>query len=168
MESRARVLGHAAHPILITIPLGLLTTAIAFDLIHLATDEPHWAEVSFWMIAAGIVGGLVAAVPGTIDWLAIPRGTRARRVGLLHGVGNVVVLLLFIASWFLRRDDPGTPSSAALFIALVGFAVAGVTGWLGGELVERLGIGVHEGANADAPSSLSHPPDQGRVAVQHR
>jgi len=57
------------------------------------------------MLVAGIVGGLVAAPFGVIDWLAIPHGTRAKSVGGLHGGGNVVVLLLFAVSWYLRRGQ---------------------------------------------------------------
>ena len=55
------------------------------------------------MIVAGVIGGLAAAPLGWIDWFAIPGGTRAKSIGLWHGVGNVVVLVLFVVSWFLRR-----------------------------------------------------------------
>src|SRR3954451_9233210 len=88
MESRAKVAGHPLHQMLIVFPLGLLGTAVVFDLIHLGTGNPRMAEVAFWMIAAGLVGGLLAAPPGLIDWLAIPSGTRAKAVGLWHAVGN--------------------------------------------------------------------------------
>ncbi len=157
MEARAKVLGHPIHQMLIVFPLGLLSTAVIFDLIHLATHAPTWSLVSYWMIAAGIVGGLVAAVFGAIDWWKIPRGTRARRLGLLHGLGNVCVVALFAISWVLRRPDPVNPSGIAILTLLIGGALSLVTGWLGGELVDRLGVGVDEGANLDAPSSLSGP-----------
>jgi uncharacterized membrane protein len=154
MEARVKAAGHAVHPILITFPLGLLSTAVLFDVVHLATGTPRWAEVAFWMMASGVIGGIGAAVPGTIDWLGIPRGTRAFRIGLLHGAGNVVVLLFFGASVWLRHDAPTTPSTFSTVLAMVGFVVAGVTGWLGGELIERLGVSVHEHADLDAPNSL--------------
>src|ERR1051325_4222963 len=99
MESRAKLLGHPIHPMLIVFPLGLLATAVAFDIVALVQDDASWYRISFWMIAGGIIGGLLAAVFGLIDWLAIPRGTRANRIGLLHGGTNVLVVLLFIASW---------------------------------------------------------------------
>ena len=107
MESKFRILGHGAHPILIVFPLGLLSTAVIFDLIYLIAGNPQWTVVSYWLIAAGAIGGLVAAVPGLIDWVAIPSETRAKSVGLIHGVGNVVVVGLFGASWFLRRGSVG-------------------------------------------------------------
>jgi uncharacterized membrane protein len=72
----------------------------------------------------------------------------------MHGLGNVVVLLLFFASWWLRRADPEAPPMLANALSLAGVALAAVTAWLGGELVARLGIGVYEDAGVDAPSSL--------------
>lgn len=160
MRAKARLFGHPIHQMLIVFPLGLLGTSLLFDILYLSTGGDHWALVAYYMIAAGIISGLLAAPFGLIDWLAIPGGTRAKRIGLLHGGGNVVVLLLFVLSWFSRRDLPTAPS--AFEVALSGAAVllALVTGWLGGELVDRLGVGVDEGANLDAPSSLSGRPPQ--------
>src|SRR3954467_28060 len=102
MESKAKLLGHPIHPMLIVFPLGLLATAVAFDVVGLVRSQNSWFGVSYWMIAAGIIGGLLAAVFGLIDWIAIPSGTRAKRIGLFHGVANVLVTMLFIASWFMR------------------------------------------------------------------
>lgn len=159
MESRAKFLGHAIHPILIVFPLGLLATGVIFDVIYLIWGNAQLALVAYWMIAAGIIGGLAAAPFGWIDWFAIPQGTRAKSVGLFHGVGNVVVLLLFIGSWWLRHHNAsGETSIVGYLLSFAGFALAGVTGWLGGELVDRLGVGVDDGAHLDAPSSLSNQP----------
>jgi uncharacterized membrane protein len=156
MESRAKLFGHAIHPILIVFPLGLLATAAIFDVIHIVTDSAQWATVAYWMIAAGIVGGLVSAVFGIVDYVAIPSGTRAKYIGTLHGLGNVVVLGLFAASWWLRQDAPANPTAIELALSFAAVALAVVTGWLGGELVERLGVGVDDGAHLNAPSSLSN------------
>ena len=157
MESRAKALGHPIHQMLVPIPFGLLATAAVFDAIHLVADNGYWSEIAHWMIVAGLLGGLVAAPFGTIDWLAIPHGTRAKRVGGLHGLSNLVVIVLFAASWWLRRGDPAAPTTLAFLLGLVGLALSLVTGWLGGELVDRLGVGVDDGAHLDAPSSLSGP-----------
>lgn len=155
MESRAKLLGHPIHQMLIVFPLGLLAMAVIFDLFTLTLGDGYWSEVAFWMIAAGVVTGLIAAPFGTIDWMAIPPGTRAKRVGAIHGVGNVVVVALFALSWLLRRDVPTAPGGLALLLSFAGGGLALVTGWLGGELVDRLAVGVDEGAHVDAPSSLS-------------
>lgn len=66
MESRAKFLGHPVHPMLIVFPLGLLATAVAFDIVALVQDDSSWYRISFWMIAAGIIGGLLAAIFGLI------------------------------------------------------------------------------------------------------
>ena len=155
MESRAKIFGHAVHPILIVYPLGLLSAAVVFDIIYLVTGNPTWTTVSFWMIAAGIIGGLLAAVFGLIDYLGIPSGTRASRIGLLHGLTNLGVVILFIASWLMRRYSPNVPSTAAFALSFIGVAAALLGGWLGGELVERLGVGVDPDANLNAPNSLT-------------
>jgi uncharacterized membrane protein len=158
MESRAKLFGHAIHAMLIAFPVGLLVTAVIFDVLHLLTNAGPWATISYYLIAAGIIGGLVAAVFGFIDYLGIPTGTRAKGVGRTHGLGNVVVVLLFLTSWWLRRSSPDVPSGLALTFSFLGVALAAVTAWLGGELVERLGVAVHDGAHLDAPSSLSGTP----------
>ena len=167
MESKARFLGHSIHPILIVFPLGLLATAVVFDIIYLIWGNRDMASVAYWMMAAGIVGGLIAAPFGLIDWLAIPSGTRAKTIGMLHGISNFVAILLFAGSWWLRHDIPDHPEMMASILSFLGAGMAGLGGWLGGELVERLGVGVHEGANLDAPSSLSNasarPTTTGRV-----
>lgn len=157
MESKAKLLGHPIHQMLIVFPLGLLATAVAFDIVGLATGDASWFRISFWMIAGGIIGGLLSAVFGLIDWWAIPSGTRAKNIGLWRG-GNVVVVVLFIVSWFLRRPVPENPGGAAFGLAFVAVALALVTGWLGGELVDRLGVGVDDEAHLNAPSSLSARP----------
>src|ERR687884_493721 len=155
MKGGARLLGHPIHPILIPFPLGLLTTSVVFDVVHLLTGGGKWAGISFWMIAAGVIGGLAAAVFGLIDWLAIPSGTRAKAVGMWHGATNVVVVTLFIVSWLLRADAPGTPGAVAIVLSFVAVGLASLGGFLGGELVVRLGVGVAEGAHLNAPISLS-------------
>jgi uncharacterized membrane protein len=153
-----RLFGHPIHPMLIVFPLGLLGMSLLFDILHLATGGEHWALVSYYMIAAGILSGLLAAPFGLIDWLGLPGGTRAKRIGLLHGGGNVVVLLLFTLSWFLRRDLPTAPGGLEVGLSVIAVLLALVSGWLGGELVNRLGVGVDEDAHLDAPSSLSGQP----------
>ncbi|HYY42606.1 MAG TPA: DUF2231 domain-containing protein [Pyrinomonadaceae bacterium] len=159
MESRFKVFGHAAHPILIVFPLGLLATSVIFDILYMATNNQQFPIASYWMIAAGIIGGLVAAVPGFVDWLAIPKDTRAKRVGLIHAIGNDIVLILFTVSWWLRRPMPNhEPYAAAFVLAIVAVLLSLFTGWLGGELVERLAVGVHDGAHLDAPNTLSGRP----------
>lgn len=167
MESKAKFLGHPIHPMLVVFPLGLFTTAVIFDVMYLVAKDGKWAGVSYYLIAAGILGGIAAAMFGWVDWFAVPAGTRAKRVGLLHGAGNVLVLVLFMVSWALRGANPSAPAPAALTLSFVGVAIAAVTGWLGGELVDRLGVGVDDDANLDAPNSLKRPPAARRPGARY-
>jgi uncharacterized membrane protein len=163
MREGAKLLGHPIHQMLIVFPLGLLATSFFFDIGWLVSKAENIGIVSYWMIIAGIISALIAAVFGLIDWMAIPSNTRAKRIGATHGIGNVVVVVLFIGSWLLRRGEPATPPVSALALSAIAVCIALFTGWLGGELVDRLAIGVDEGAHADAPSSLSGRPASERV-----
>ena len=81
MESKAKFLGHPIHQMLIVLPLGVLAMSLVFDLIARFANMPNLHEAAYYMIAAGVISGLVAAVFGAIDFFAIPGGTRAKRIG---------------------------------------------------------------------------------------
>lgn len=154
----ARLLGHQIHPMLIVFPLGLLAASLIFDIVQIATENAVFSETAYWNMLAGIVGGLLAAVFGFWDWLAIPKRTRAKRIGLLHGLVNLTVVILFVANLWIRHGELNhVPTTAALALSFIAIAFALVGGWLGGELVERLGIGVADNAGPNAPSSLEQP-----------
>jgi uncharacterized membrane protein len=154
MESRAKLFGHSIHQTLVAFPVGLLGASVLFDIISLVGGSQGIAVAAYWMLAAGIVGGLLAAPFGLIDLTAVPPGTRASRIGRLHGIGNVIVLCLFIASWLLRPGAIQAPGPLPFTLSIFGFAIALMTAWMGGELVSRLGVGVLEEAHPNAPSSL--------------
>ena len=158
MESKAKLFGHPIHQMLIVFPLGLLATSVIFDLIYLATGGSTWFTVSYWLIIAGVIGGWGAAPFGLIDWLAIRVDTHAKRIGAIHGAGNVVVLALFFTGWLMRESPPIMPSMTSLLFSFLGLSGALITSWLGGELVARMGVGVDKGAHLDSPSSLSGEP----------
>lgn len=150
MEAKAKLFGHSIHQMLIVFPLGLLGMGVVFDIVFMNVHDAVYAAVAYWMMVAGLAGGLLAAPFGLIDWLAIPKGTRAKSVGAAHGIGNVVVVVLFLGSVLLRGDDAAVPPTVAYICSFLGVLLALFTGWLGGELVTRFGIGVHDGASVDA------------------
>ena|SRR2546423_243917 len=155
MESRAKLLGHPVHPFLVVYPVGLFSAAVIFDLLYVATGNEQLATFSFWAILVGVVGGLAAALFGLIDWLSIPRDTRAKRIGMFHGLGNLVVVLLFVLSFVTRMGNPAyLPNTTPMLFGVLGVLLALVTAWLGGELVYRLRVGVDDGANLDASPSI--------------
>jgi uncharacterized membrane protein len=153
MTNVVKVFGHPLHQILIVFPLGLLSMSVIFDALYFIQKNPDFGIASYYMLSAGLIGGLCAAVFGLLDWLNVPKNTRAKTIGAWHGIGNVMVVLLFGLSWFVRKNLV-VPDSGSFVLAVAGFVLAAFTGWLGGELVNRLGIGVDEGANPNAPSSL--------------
>lgn len=162
MESHVKLLGHPIHPMLIVLPLGLLSTTVLFDVVYLVTGDETFAQVAFWTLTVGLIGGLLAAIFGLIDWMNIPDGTRAKTIGLYHGVGNLVIVLLFVGSWLFRLQDHAySPDVLPFVLGLVGVGLALGTAWLGGELVYRLRVGVDDGAHLDAPTSLSGEPATG-------
>jgi uncharacterized membrane protein len=155
MESRVKLLGHPIHPMLIVLPLGLLSIGVLFDVVYLTTNDSTFAQVAYWNIAVGVIGGLLAAVFGAIDWWALPKGTRAKRIGLWHGIGNVVIVGLFVVSWFMRPADGAyAPNLLPFILGLVGVGLALFTAWLGGELVYRLRVAVDDDAGLNASNSL--------------
>jgi uncharacterized membrane protein len=158
MESRIKLLGHPLHPMLIVFPLGLLLTAAAFDVVYLATGTTHWTMVSFRMMWAGALVGVLAALPGAIDWLAIPTGTRAKWIGGVHGFANLGALILYFILIAARSGDPAHPTTLNLGVTFFAAGLLLLGGWLGGELVDRLGVGVAPGAHLNSPNSLSGRP----------
>jgi uncharacterized membrane protein len=158
MGSRIKLFGHPIHPMLIVFPAGLFTSTVIMDILYLVFRNPALTIVSFYMAIIGVVGGLMAAIFGFIDWLALPNNSRAKNIGLWHGLGNFVIVVLFAGSWLLRRGSANfVPSGFAMMLSFVGIVLALVTLWIGGELVYRLGVAVDRGANVNAPSSLKEP-----------
>jgi len=156
MESRAKVFGHPIHPMLIVVPLGLFIAAVVFDAIYLWRGSSTLPAVGYWNIAGGIAGGLVAAVFGFVDWLAIPPGTRAKAIGLWHAFAMIVAIFGFALVFWTRFTSGDMATTRGLFAVEVGALIVGaIGGWLGGELVDRLGVGVYRDANLNASNSMS-------------
>lgn len=158
MKNKARFLGHPIHPVIVVFPAALLTSSVVFDVLYLITRNPDFPTVAFFMIGTGILSGLLAAVFGVIDWLGLPPRSRSWSFALGHGIGNMLVVMLFTLNWVLRRGSENfVPDGRMWFLSIAGVGLLLFTAWLGGELVYRLGIGVDPDANVNAPSSISTP-----------
>ncbi len=148
---------------LVVFPVGLLATSVVWDICYLVSRNPSWGMMSMATIVAGVIGALAAAIPGIVDWLAIPRGTRARRVGGYHLALNLIVIGLFVVSVVARLTTTGgydVAGPSRMVAGWLGLVIMSASSWLGGELVETMGISVSDSANVDAPSSLRrHSPD---------
>ncbi|MDQ2692299.1 MAG: DUF2231 domain-containing protein [Chloroflexota bacterium] len=156
MESKLKLFGHPIHPMLVVFPVGLFVMSVLFDILYLLTRNPDLAIASYYMIVAGLIGGVLAAIFGAIDWLGLPYNSRAWNMGIGHGIGNFVVLGLFLLTWLRRRDNTDfIPETATLLLSALGLGLLLVTAWMGGELIYRLGVAVDRGANVNAPNSLT-------------
>lgn len=146
MKSKIAIAGHPIHPMLVALPIGLLSWALICDIVYLATDRDKlWYDMAFWAGIAGIATGLIAALPGLGDYLLMAKKTDAAAMTLVHGVGNVIVVGLFFVAMLLMLDDGATEGNElALVVVLhaVGVGLLGLTGWLGGEMVYHHHLGM--------------------------
>ena len=152
MASRASIGGHPIHPILITLPIGLFVFSLVADIVYLWRGNPVWEYyIAFYTLLGGIIGAAAAAVPGLIDWATLT-DPAAVRVANWHARVNILTLVIFVASFYLRTNGGATfiPTIPSLPIVLSGIGIVGLTiaGWLGGELVFKHGVAVSSPAAA--------------------
>jgi nitrite reductase/ring-hydroxylating ferredoxin subunit/uncharacterized membrane protein len=148
MRTTASLKGHPIHPMLIPFPFAFLTGALLFDAASRLFDKPEFGATGRHLTAAGIGAGLIAAVPGAVDYFtSVPPKSSAGERATKHALSNVAALAFFGASWFMRRGRRATGDSLAAQAA--GLGMMSVGGWLGGTLVYRNQIGVdHRYADA--------------------
>lgn len=140
-KTPARVGKHPIHPMLVVLPLGLWIAALAFDIVYAMNGGPIWRTLAFWNIAAGIIGALLAAVPGFVDYLDLQG--RARRIATFHMVLNLGAVAVFAVNWYVRTRV--TPDSWwPLALSVIGVVGIMISGWLGAELVYAERVGVEE------------------------
>jgi uncharacterized membrane protein len=141
VTSTASIAGHPIHPMLVAFPIAFLVGGLLTDVAYWQTGDAFWAQASLWLVGAGVVSGLLAAVFGLIDFVTIRRARNAS--GWIHLVGNVVAVLLSAVSVLFRMPDPeAVVMPTGLAISAVVTVMLLVTGWLGGELAFRDKIGV--------------------------
>jgi len=146
MYSKAKVFGHALHPVLVSFPIAFYTaTAVAY-LVFATTGKPFCFQVGVVANVAGVLTAVLAAVPGFIDWRwGIPGGHPAKAMGLLHMGLNVSALVLATVNAAVQvpkwNDFAPTAGLAVIASLLCLFATA-LAGYLGGELVQRHHVGI--------------------------
>jgi uncharacterized membrane protein len=144
VPSLAQIAGHPLHPVVVPLPIGMFAGAFVADLAYARTHDRFWARAAHAMAAAGVGTGLLAGALGATDLVGRDR-IRSRGSAWVHGLGNLAAVGLGAGSVLLRRDkhpDVIVPRGLAASSAIVAILV--VTGWLGGELVFRHGIGLTE------------------------
>lgn len=149
IESTAQIAGHPVHPMLVVFPIASIVLAFLADLAYLGTTDPFWARGAFWLLAIGLITGLLAAVAGLTDFTTIP-SVRRLNTAWMHFLGNAAVMVLVIINLFLRWDDPVAGiTSGGLAISIVTVLLLLVTGWLGGSLVYSYHLGAMDSPSAD-------------------
>jgi uncharacterized membrane protein len=138
--------GHPFHPILVTVPIGAWLASVVFDIgSHLVDDPGFLARGAQWLIAIGVLGALAAATVGFLDLFAIPTGTPAFRIGLVHMSLNLAVTVAFALDFWWRAagtDPDAAVACGPLALSLAAVVVLAVSGYLGGELAYHYGVRV--------------------------
>ena len=153
MTTSTSIGGHPVHPILIPFPIALWIFSLVSDGIYLWRGNPAWEWVAFYTLAGGIVGAVLAAIFGIIDYFSI-LDRKVSSIAAWHARINVLTLLIFAASFYLRTTGGSRMVSGSLTIpvalSVVGVLLLSVSGWLGGELVFKHGVGVRTEPDAGA------------------
>ena len=142
VPSTVAIAKHPLHPLIVTFPIAFLTGAAGADVGYWLTGDYFWARAAIWLIGAGLISGLVAALTGMLDFLKIDR-VKKHSAGWIHMAGNVTALALTFVNWYLRRDNvEGAILPTGIVISIVVASLLGITGWYGAELVYRHKISV--------------------------
>jgi uncharacterized membrane protein len=140
MRTPANIAKHPLHPMLVAIPIGLWIFSLVCDLVfRFGSQNANWEIVGRYTLVAGIVGALVAAVPGFIDMLSLPWGVK--RIALMHMSINLTVVALYVVNAWMRRNGV---SDAAIVLSVISVGMLAVSGWLGGKMVYVHGVAVEE------------------------
>jgi len=141
MSSPASIAKHPIHPMLVVFPIGLWVFSLVCDVIYRISHNLVWETVALYCIGGGIVGALLAAIPGFIDFLGL-NDPRAKKIATYHMILNLTGVLLFAINFWLRLSDP--TGSIPFILSVVTIIAAAISGWLGGELVYVHGVGVDQ------------------------
>lgn len=141
MRTPANIAGHPIHPMLVTLPIGLWIFSLVADLVALrSANAATWSAVALYCMVGGVVGALLAAVPGLIDLLSL-KDQPVRRTAVIHMSINLAVVVLYAVNAWTRIDHSVT-GSVSLALSVLGVAMFAVSGWLGGKMVYLAGVGV--------------------------
>ena len=141
MRTPASIAGHPVHPMIVPIAVGGFVLSLIFDIVCLATGQVDpWSTVAYYTMIGGIVGALIAAIFGFVDLLSLPPGY-TKKIGITHMVINLTVVVLFIASAYMRHEAH-SPAGTPFILSVVAILMLLVSGWLGGKMVYEAGVGV--------------------------
>lgn len=140
LRSTFAINGHPLHPLVVPIPIALFVAALVTDVVFIVDGSPGWANASRWLLAGGLAGALLAALGGFIDFVA-NSAIRDLRDAWMHLFANLTLVLIEGVNLILRLPDPAVAGSFGLALSIAGVLVLLFSGWKGGELVFRHGVG---------------------------
>jgi len=145
-QSTAKIADHPIHPMLIPFPIVCFVGAFVTDIVYSRNSDPGWATASMWLLGVGLVMAALAAVAGLTDYLG---DERVRRLGdaLKHMLANVTAVVIELVNLVLRLNNPGFAQSTGVYLSGVVVLILLYSGWKGGDLVYRHGVGVHDTSN---------------------
>ena len=139
MRTPASIAKHPIHPMLITLPIGLWIFSLVCDLFYLfGNGAENWSIVAYYTMAGGIVGALLAAIPGFIDLLSLPKGVK--RIAIIHMSINLAVVALYVINLWMRTQ--GAKMTTSLWLSTISIIALAFSGWLGGRMVHVHGVAV--------------------------
>ena len=145
MSSPASIAKHPIHPMLVALPIGLWIFSFVCDLAYvLGSHAKIWTDVAYYCIGGGVVGALLAAVPGLIDFLSL-KDPKAKKIGTAHMILNLLAVFLFAINFVVRMRST-TGIGLPITLSAVGLVTIAISGWLGGELVYVHGVAVEPSA----------------------
>jgi uncharacterized membrane protein len=142
LHATAQIAKHPIHPMLVPIPIACFVGALLTDITYYATAEMMWADFSAWLLAVGIIAGVLAAIAGLIDFLG-NRLIRMQAPAWPHLIGNLLVLVLaFFNNLVHTRDAWTSVVPTGIVLSAITVLILPITGWLGWSLVYRHRVGV--------------------------
>lgn len=155
MSTPASVKGHPIHPMIIPLPIGLWIFSLFCDVIYdFGLGDPLWKSIAHYTLIGGVIGAILAAIPGLMDYRSLTR-PRTVSIARLHMLLNLSLVLLYGVNAWLRSvssPDALVPS----LLSWVGVVILGISGWLGGELVYRHRVAVETENSDQEASSRQH------------
>jgi len=145
-RSTAKIGGHPIHPMLVPFPIVCFVGAFVADIFYVSNHAGGWATASNWLLGFGLGFAALAALTGLTDYMG---DERIRRLGaaLQHMLANVTAVVLEIVNLLIRLSDPSKIDSTGIILSGVTVLILLYSGWLGGELVYRHGVGVRDRPN---------------------
>lgn len=140
-RSTAKIAGHPIHPMLIPFPIVCFILTFVLDVLY-ARGDAGLAGSTNWLLGIGLVMAALAAAAGLTDFLGDERVRSADAVK--HMVANVAAVALEVVNFALRLKHPEFIGSTGVYISGVVVLILLYSGWKGGELVFRHGVGVRD------------------------